>query len=569
MPKRRKLIDIDEPLRHRHHARPKSRRDFLRQGFITGPALVLTGGVFSLFTHPRDVAAAVAADLEALRVEMNLSDEVNCNFGLADASKVPFICFDLGGGANFAGSNVLVGQANGQRDVLSEGGYSKLGLPSSIIPGTSSAGLSEGIGNQVLNASSNADFINDELGLLFHQDSPMLFGILEKFASRASGLTDGAVIPARSENDTGNNPHNPMYGIAKAGAGGDVVTLIGSQNTESGGRSMAPSALIDAKIRPTKVDRPGDVTGMVDVGDLTSVLSDPADVAAVMESMARITHKKLRLGTVSPNIPSKNEVIKDLMRCGYLKAADLADRFAGVDVSPDDRNATTPIIVNDAAGIFSRAEFDGSGEFRKTASVMKMVIDGHAGAGSITMGGYDYHTGDRRTGENRDLRAGRCIGACLEYAARTNKPLMVYVFSDGSVASNGDLDNTADNIADTSNPLGGRGKSEWTGDNSSTACSFYLLFTPGAGGGSITRFSANISIDHRQIGGFTSAASVVTSSSPAANNVNLLVNTVIANFMAINGDITPGNYTNFSNLYLNANHGLGVLDNLLAFGRIT
>ena len=35
---------------------------------------------------------------------------------------------------------------------------------------------------------------------------------------------------------------------------------------------------------------------------------------------------------------------------------------------------------------------------------MKMVINGFAGAGTITMGGYDYHTGDRITGELRDLR---------------------------------------------------------------------------------------------------------------------------------------------------------------------
>ena len=49
---------------------------------------------------------------------------------------------------------------------------------------------------------------------------------------------------------------------------------------------------------------------------------------------------------------------------------------------------------------------------------MKLVVEGYAGAGTISMGGFDYHTGDRATGEVRDLRAGRCMGACLEYAAR-------------------------------------------------------------------------------------------------------------------------------------------------------
>ena len=62
---------------------------------------------------------------------------------------------------------------------------------------------------------------------------------------------------------------------------------------------------------------------------------------------------------------------------------------------------------------------------------MKLVVNGFSGAGTVTMGGFDYHTGDRATGELRDLRAGRCMGACLEYAARRNKPLMMYVFSDG------------------------------------------------------------------------------------------------------------------------------------------
>ena len=51
----------------------------------------------------------------------------------------------------------------------------------------------------------------------------------------------------------------------------------------------------------------------------------------------------------------------------------------------------------------------------------------------LPWGGYDYHTGDRMTGEIRDERAGRCIGACLEYAQRMNVPVMIYVFSDGSV----------------------------------------------------------------------------------------------------------------------------------------
>ena len=512
MRRRKPPLHPNAPLFHRDHPRPITRRDFLRQGLFSGVGMVMGGSIFSLFANPGAARAALSGDLTAMAAD------IGCQLGGGGGiGKIPFICFDLAGGANFAGSNVLVGR-NSQLDVLTTAGYSKLGLPGDQIPGLAEASPT---------ATSNGDHTDTTLGLAFHSDSSILRGILEK-AGPAVGSVNGAVIPARSENDTGNNPHNPMYGIAAAGGGGDVVTLVGSRNSDSGGNSMAPTMLIDPEIRPTKVDRPSDVTGMVDTGNLTGILG-PDDVVPVMESIARISDSKLTRVNTGLNAIINNGadlVAKDLVRCGYLNAADIADRFAGVDVDPaNDTDIVGP------SGIFSQAEFDGSDgqgnsrEFQKAASVMKMVVDRHAGAGTITMGGYDYHTGDRAVGELRDLRAGRCIGACLAYAAIRGEPLMIYVFSDGSVASNGMIDDSAD----------GRGKGVWTGDNSSTAASFFLVYNPGAApriidDGRVTQ------LQRQQIGWFRGDGSVETSSSPSANNVNLLVNTVLLNFMALNGD---------------------------------
>jgi len=130
--------------------------------------------------------------------------------------------------------------------------------------------------------------------------------MLEKTAAATRANVDGAIIPARSGNDTNTNPHNPMYGIAA----GEVVTLIGSRSTDSGGNSIAPAMLMDPEIRPTKVDRPSDVTGMVDTGNLTGILG-PDDVVPVMESIARISDQKLRLGTVNTGV-TRDEVIKEV-----------------------------------------------------------------------------------------------------------------------------------------------------------------------------------------------------------------------------------------------------------------
>ena len=533
----------DTPLRHEDHPRPVTRREFVKQGFLTGSATVLSGGVFSLFANPNAAMAAVAPDLDAL------ATDIGCTLGgLSGAAKVPFICFDLAGGANLAGSNVLVGQGGGQMDTLSTGGYSKLGIPGDMVPGLDSTATT------LLNGSVANNFVNDELNLLFHADSAMLHGILEK-AGASLGNIDGCVIPARSDNDTGNNPHNPLYGISMTGAQGSVVDLIGSRSSDSGGNSLAPASQINPEVRPTKVDRPSDVTGMVDVGNLTAILSDPADVTAVMESIARLTHKKMQVGGLSTGL-SNDAVIKDLVRCGYLKSADIANRFAGIPVDPT--------LDTDIQAIFSGPEFMDR-EFSKTASVMKMVLNGYAAAGCITMGGYDYHTGDRTTGENRDLRAGRCIGACLNYAQRLAKPLMIYVYSDGSVASNGAPDDSMSSGVGESLDLGGNGKGQWTGDNSSTACSFFLVYSPTG----VPTLSANgrTAELHRQLGRMSADASVVTSSSPAANNPNLLVNMLLLNYMAVNGDIDPSNTANFTSLF--QSHGLGSnLGDYIAFGAL-
>ncbi len=518
----------DEPLRLNNHGRPRTRREFIAQGFMTGAASIMGGSVLSLFANPRAAYAALSGDIATLRD--------NCGIVTQGAGKIPFICFDLAGGANISGSNVLVGGPGGQEDFLSTAGYNKLGLPGDRIP-------------SILNPNTGLnDFINRDLGLAFHSESAMLAGITEK-VNMASGFINGAVIPARSDNDTGNNPHNPMYGIFRAGADGELLTLIGSRSSDSGGNSMSPGSMIDLSARPTKVDRVSDVTGLVDTGQLVGLL-DQSDAVAVMESIQRISDMKLnRVDT----LVTADDVLKDLVSCGYVKAADLADRYG----NPGDVNPALDCNIVGPAGVFSQAEFDSDSEFRKAASIMKLVVNGYAGAGTVTMGGYDYHTGDRATGELRDLRAGRCIGACLEYAAKVGVPLMVYVFSDGSVFSNGMIDNS---------PNGG-GKGVWTGDNSSTAASYMLVYNPGGAPALFTGGSdGNTAEQHQQIGWMRSDASVETASTPAANNVNLLVETVVLNYMALHGQQGMFGQPGYFPM-----HGLGnaaLMDSLIAFDAI-
>jgi hypothetical protein len=149
------------------------------------------------------------------------------------------------------------------------------------------------------------------------------------------------------------------------------------------------------------------------------------------------------------------------------------------------------------------------------------------------------------------------MGACLEYAAKLDMPLMLYVFSDGSLSSNGAMDNTTE----------GRGKGEWTSDNSSTAGAFFLVYNPPRLGGRPVLKGATLDEQmlHQQLGYMDAGGSVQRAATPMANNVNVLVNSVVLNYMALHDDVTTGA---FQSIYQNLGigHGLGNdLDRFTAF----
>lgn len=513
---------LNEPLRHQDHPRPRTRREFLAQSFITGSATALIGpSLLGMLAAPRTARATLAGDIQGLLGPCSIT---------TGAGKIPFICFDLVGGGNIAGSNVLVGGPAGQLDFLSVAGYSKLGLPGTMVPSPSTTG----------------NFIDSSFGLRFHSDSAHVRGMKVRAGAKAMAGTNGTVIPALSQNDTDTNPHNPMYAIYQYGARGGLLNLIGSDSSMSGGNSMSPPTMVIAAAQPTKVSSPADTQGLVSTGQLSALLPHPSDVTNVLESMKRISDGKYANVTAYPGSPALNTAAlgpNGIQACGYTRAAYTVDKYSSpgaVDASQD------PNVVG-PSGIFSAAEFQANSDYQKTAAIMKLVIDGDAAAGTIEMGGFDYHTGDRSSGEARDLNLGHCIGACLEYAARVGKPVMIYVFSDGSLASSGMIDSS----------VGGRGKGVWTADNQSVAATYFLVYNPN-GRPLPAQSNPEMSL---QIGSFDPDGSINVNGSPAANNVLNLVQLVVLNYMALHGDAAM-----FPNLYGVNSMGFGTpVDPLIAF----
>ena len=267
-------------------------------------------------------------------------------------------------------------------------------------------------------------------------------------------------------------------------------------------------AMIDPSVRPVKIDRPEDATGLVDPGKLVELL-DQQDAAAVMRAIEEVSELKLERMTEA-------DIVEQLIRCGLQESTHLVAAFGNPQLL-DPRSDLD--IVGDAASIFSAAELDQS-KLRKTAAVMKLVVNGLAGAGTIEFGGYDYHDGTRATGEVRDFEAGQAMGAALEYAARIGQQLMLYVFSDGSVSSNGQVDASVD----------GRGKGIWQSDNSNTAAVFVLVYDP-------TARPLLVAPDRQQIGWFRSSGDVETSATRVSNNVELLAEAIVLNYLALHDEI--------------------------------
>jgi hypothetical protein len=527
MSKKSKALGINDPLLLQEHPRPRTRREFLAQSFITGAGTVIAPTLAGMLAYPRAARATLAADIQAAVTACGIT---------TGAGLIPFIGFDLSGGGNIAGSNVLVGGPGGQLDFLSVAGYSKLGLPGSMVP----------------NASATGNFVDASLGLRFHSDSAHLRGIKMRASAAAMAGTNGSIIPALSQNDTNTNPHNPIYGIYQYGARGGLLNLIGSESSVSGGNSMAPPTMVIAAAQPSVIDSSADSKGLVSTGQLSTLLPNPADVTNVLESMKRISDAKYGAVTAYPANAALNTAAigpTGVEACSYTKSAYIVDRYNNpAAVNPD----VDPNIVG-TTGIFQTAEYQSNSSFQTTAAIMKLVIDGNAAGGTIEMGGFDYHDGTRATGETRDFNLGNCIGAVLEYANRVQKPVMIYVFSDGSLASGGMIDTS----------VAGRDKGVWTADNQSVAATYFLVFNPN---GKPVPAQSNPELS-LQIGNFNPDGSQNTTGSPGGNNVPNLAQMIVLNYMALH---TANAVSLWPTLWPspNLNNGLGTgtaLEPLIAF----
>lgn len=449
-----------KPMNHEGH-KPKSRREFMAQGMLGMTAFALAPSVLDLV-----VGSAHAQATGCVPPAMS--------------GMTPVIIIDLAGGGNIAGSNVMVGGAGGQMDLLADSSYASLGLPTEFAP-------------------SRTGMTSNELGLVFHSDSGMLRGIRTTTQATTRANADGAIFCSTSDDDTGNNQSNPMYWLNKAGAKGQLQQLAGTNQSDSGGNSMAPADSLNPSIAPVRIASNQDAVNLVSLGNRFANYST-GQIDAILNTAGNMSNGKLGL-IDRRSLPDK---IKALIACGFSQTSDQIKNFSLNRVEPNQDTVATAVfnqITN--TGIRARA-----------LPIAKLVIDGYIGAGTIVLGGYDYHDGTRVNGDAKDFELGQLIGAIMELAARKQKDVVVYVLTDGGVSGPATTDST--------------GKFIWTGDSGQRSATFMMVYKKD--GKPFLRQS-----NRRQIGYYKSNGAVEGAAMLTSNSVVNTSKAMVANYLALHG----------------------------------
>lgn len=406
-----------------------------------------------------------------------------------------FIAVDLDGGASIAGNNVIVYDEGGN---LLEN-YQGLGLPNSVNPRTVE------------------NMIDRSIGLPMHKHSAMLKGIKSVAAAEVLAKTNGVVICTRTADDTNKNELATAPGVFAAGSKGLYIPLLGSEEGNSGGKSISP---FNSGVMPVKISSISSAKQIITSGSVWH--SHPAKMKKVLDAINQMSSSQLekfsQLGL--------SDQAKTMIECGYLNANDLLNTPANTNFDPNlDSQLSSHISKMTAAGEIALA-------------ISYLVIKGYAGSGTVRLPDYDYHDGSASTADSKDFQAGQTIGMMLQMAASLQRKLMIHVYTDGGVdpiivpkdCKQATTDPTCEATAN-----GGTEKFRWGGDSEVRSAAFVLVYDPS--GRSPLSFSAS---ERQQLGAYKSDDNGTLNLSPSrhakiSTSPRAQAQIVVANWLAWQG----------------------------------
>jgi hypothetical protein len=388
-----------EAILHQSHGRPKSRREFLASGLIGTTGYLVMPTLLSVFAKPMQAFAAAQCEGTAI----------------AGAASLPaFVGVNLAGGYAFQGGAVI-----------------GLGLDRKPIANYDIVGMGTGNGFFSNNTQSSTMFSNSvrvpgdgTVTTTAGKAGLLMSGIKSRVSATTLAKTAMIQVMVTSNDDNSDNLASPLGMVTSAGLSGDLLGILGTQNTATG---------IGQK--PALAISPPPVFVPKSFADITAALK-PANSLTQRLSLAQYTKVLDLIKTLSgeqaralASTGASATTLSDLVQCATDKNLQLA---AGADPT----TAVDPGLNAQVATVWGLAPATKTSANYKSAAIAFNAINGHAMAGMIELGGYDYHGAGRASQNASDLRAGQMIGNILETAAILGRKVVIHVTSDGAVSAN-------------------------------------------------------------------------------------------------------------------------------------
>lgn len=502
------------PYQHQGHKKPKTRRDFIAQGFI---------GLSTSLALPSFTTMV-------MRSNPALAQERGCEIP-AFQGGLPYICIDGGGGMNIAGANAFVSMG-ANTEVQDELDYAGASTSDYIRIGVSPEEHPNQSGKE----------LEGKYGLKFHRASGVLQGMNQVLDGQTmpngrpiSDGVDGLIFCTRTSDDTATNPINTVFMANLAGAEGQLTSLIGNASSPTGARSTAPASMINPAKRPTRVNSSGTASGLLSLG---SELSGPnyidlngsggqERVQKFMDRIAKMSKTKLE------DLSRKRSIaqIQSVLNCSLENAKTLFSTFSATMLDPTNDSAVQAAFAQTAIGADATNGINDSfaNPGGNVASVAKLVIDKIAGAGTITIGGCDYHGNAIATTHEKDRQVGEAIGRCIMLARQKGENVAIHLYTDGGVASDAGGATQPQVIPG----IGAVNKVMHVGDSGTRSSALLIVYKHDHDGTPLVRENNN-SQPRRQVGNFIKNGGVDLSTVIGDSTENLW-KAIMLNYLAAQG----------------------------------
>lgn len=434
------------------HARPVTRRELLAAGAIPFSASLLVPDWFNLLL-PQAHGQATNCPAPA-------------------AGMIPVITLNLAGGAAMASNFVPMDQGGNPLP-----NYGLMGLGNGEVPLELEFGT--------------VPFAGIENGVMI---SKFLQGLRETSpTARANTAFVGVCV--RSRDDSSENRFAIDGLVARSGLSGALLPYLGRQSTFTG---VNQKPAISSPPSPLVVNSYSTITGSLGYAAALGTSMNSGQKSALAKMVSRLSEAQARrIASDASGVQVKN-----LIDCANIKNADLAQMSnPGVDPRLDAKGAE----LSAAWGISSSTSTTNQNLI--FAAMTYNVLKGNAGAAGLEIGGYDYHNNSRTTGDAKDLEAGQTVGRILETAAIMQRPVFLYVTSDGAVTSPNSTSRNA----------------PWSSDRGIAGAAYMLYYDPAG-----RRATSN-----NQIGWFTTGQAA-DDKFFTGNSPELAAASVFANYLKLN-----------------------------------